>query len=311
MTTYKAVLTETSKNINSAIYTSYIIPKNPYGMLWGKGLINEKNKTIEFVQAMGSCKDFVVDTYYRTHSNGFVRNLWSDKELADPTVILYVDTELKNPIFQYVKEVLNPWEKKNGFTPSTFHSMDLSSYKNAINPEGKPENVFILRYDPLWMQNAMTMSFFLSVFRHIGLTGNLNFGRGIASNEYMYYRELHYKIQKAIDYLIDNPRDFVKYTEKCTLTGYEINQNNHGTTGIFFLSNYLNYKYKNKSYWKTISYIYKEHPITKYLESLIEKEEELENVKMQSLQPKVAKPRTRKKVTTEQAPLWPRPAGIR
>lgn len=296
MTTFTAILEDPVKDITRITYVQPVIGSYSFSFLWGKGYVNSKDNTIQFVGAIGTCKDFIVDTYYRPSSSGFRASYWSPEELKDPTVVLYVNPATKNLILKNVKEVLNPWEEKHGFIPSSLHDIDFSKYPTAIHPDTKIENVMVLRYDPLWMENSMTMSLFLSIFRHVVFTGSISFKNGTTS-EYSYYNRLCKQIKQAINYILNNPRDFIKELENSTSTGYEVNPDFHGCTGLFYIGQYLNYKYDDPNYWKTISPAIKKNTLLKYMEKLIEGNEK--DVKMQSLQQETPKPRTRKKASAE------------
>jgi len=178
-----------------------------------------------------------------------------------------------------------------------------------------------MKYDPKWMTNSMTMSYFLSVMRHSILQGLTDFSKYKDINyygapEYNYYkRDTTTPFKKIFDYIHNNPNHLIDYLKDATITGYKEQPNSHGCTGLFYISQYLYYKYQGTDYytnqWKQFDSNLRNHALVGYFEHVMEllspKKEELPNVKMQSLQPKTPRARTSKKTpTTANIEAWNR-----
>lgn len=291
------------KNPHEIYLFSYDIKASFY---WGKCCIDDETKKVSFMQAPGSCKDYVVDTYYRTSTHGFQRNIWKDEQIEYPSVYIWSGKSFTKQYIQRIKEVLNPWEEANGFIPTEAFKVDFGDTKLATPLAA--EGVIVIKFDPIWMINSMAMSFFLSIVRHSLQTGVIQFkdlDTTTNTNEQEYYRRQSKSLKSVLDYSINNPRDYLDQIKDTTSTGYPANPNSHGCTGLFYTMGALYAKYSDRDDVKRI-YIkmkhYEDHPNGRYIEYVLKKlkkEKEVpQDVKMQSLQPKVKRPRTRKTTTT-------------
>ena len=274
---------------------------------WGKCCIDDETKEVSFMQIPGSCKDYVVDTYYRTYTHGFQRNLWKEEQIKYPSVYIWSGESFTKQYIQQIKEVLNPWEEANGFIPTEAFKVDFGDTKLATPLAAK--GVIVIKFDPVWMINSMAMSFFLSIVRHAVQTGVIQFKdserKEYPTNEQGYYSRQSKDLKSVIDYSINNPREYLDHMKDATPTGYSTNPNSHGCTGLFYTMNALYQKYSDRNDIKRLyvkNKAQENHPNGRYIEYVLKKlkkEKEVpQDVKMQSLQPKVKRPRTRKAATT-------------
>jgi len=317
MQTLQAI-TNPLRRVNGNYISKFLFADKYYnGISWGKCVINDENKTVEFMQTPGSCKDYVVDTRYRNVSNGWDKYLWTQEEIEYPSVYFWMSSPMYDRITQKIKEILNPWEEKNGFLPSETLAVNFNGTQ-LVDKTNTEKHVLILKFDPVWMQNSMCMSFFLSVVRHAILQEKIQF-KDITNTEYSkpehaYRDRLVPECKQVIDYTIDNPRTLLEFTKDSNAHGYKVNPQTHGCTGLFYIFNPLVYKYhKDYAESDTLKRCYPavcSHILTAYADHVLEllspKKEELPDVKMQSLQPKVTKPRTHKTTPKSTTTLiWP------
>lgn len=275
---------------------------------WGKCYIEDNENKVIFMQQYGTCKDYVVDTYYRTTTHGFDSKLWNREQIEYPSVYIYTNKTNIKTYLKNIKEVLNPWEEKHGFVPTEAFNVDLTR-SDLSNDPGVSPYILVLKYDPIWMTNSMTMSYFLSVVRHALQRESIYYDKGIPTvynNEAEYYNRQSKILREVVLYSLDNPREYIDFVKDATPTGYLNETGLHGVTGLFYILNNFWQKYADdvkyrKTFKKTsIDAVIYNHPNAKYIEYVVNKleEQKLENVKMQSLQQKTKRPRTRKKVTT-------------
>jgi len=298
---------------NKPFYSNYMGSPS-----WGKCVINDEDSTVEFMQTPGTCKDYVVDTYYRSSSHGYQASYWTDEQRAYPSMYLWMNFDLYKQAIKNIKEVLNPWEGKHNFIPTECFKVDFNTTELA-DTQNKTGRLLVMKYDPKWMTNSMTMSYFLSVMRHSILQGTTDFSKYTDYNynmpEYNYYnREPNKPFRKVFDYIHNNPNHLIEFLKDATFTGYKRQPDSHGCTGLFYISQYLYYKYQGTEYymnqWKELDSNIRNHALIGYFEHVMEllspKKEELPNVKMQSLQPKTPRARTSKKTATPAAvDIWP------
>lgn len=313
-------LTVNNKINVKGLYDDYLFYSDVQStFFWGKCYINDETKEVQFMQIPGTCKDYVVDTYYRTSTHGYTRNLWQEEQIKYPSVCISSNKSYIQKYIQHVKEVLNPWEEKHGFIPTEAFKVDFGDTKLATQVAAK--GVIVIKFDPVWMTNSMTMSFFLSIVRHTMQTGIIQFKDseriGFPTNEQAYYNRQSSDLKSVIDYSIENPRDYLDQMKDATSTGYPTNPNTHGCTGLFSIMSALYQKYADRSEIKQM-YIknkkQEDHPNGRYIEYVLKKlkqeKEAPQDVKMQSLQPKVKRSRTRKTTTTTTPqPAWPFAGG--
>jgi len=246
---------------------------------WGKCIINDEENTVEFMQTPGTCKDYVVDTYYRSNSHGYAAKYWTDKQRAYPSVFLWMRPELYKQAIMNIKEILNPWEEKHNFIPTECFQVDFNTTELA-DESNKKGTVLVMKYDPKWMTNSMTMSYFLSVMRHSILQGLTDFSKykdidSYGAPEYNYYqRNTTTPFRKVFDYIHNNPNHLIEYLKDATLTGYKRQLDSHGCTGLFYISQYLYYKYQGTEYytkqWKQFDSNVRNHALVGYFEHVME-----------------------------------------
>jgi len=209
-----------------------------YQTQWGKAhRINDT--TFGITQAPVTCKDYVVDTFWKS-SYGYKPELWTQDIIDQPYIyIVFAEEERKDHFLKMVQEVLNPWEKAQGVNPCIVYEVDV--------PEFNPSYTVVVEFDKVFLNNATAVSIYYSLLRICTSNTELSFSPTKDSlhsiNEYGYYESLRPKYRDVID---DVLKDITPYLYKPEIPYKATGNKNliwHGQSGLFhILTTILYYK---------------------------------------------------------------------
>jgi len=232
------------------------------GIQWGKARRVDEN-TFGFVQSPVTCKDYVVDTYYRV-SYGFNPALWTEEQRYAPLIyIVFQSKDRYTHFLKMVKEVLNPWEIKQGVKPCVVYEAcyePLKHYPWAV-----------IEYDTCWMNNATAMSIYYSLLRICTANDNLSFKRTDKKNlwncnEFSYYDNNPSWAQKILDdVLVDVTPYLIVPEDPYKNHGYKMPPS-HGQTGLFFMLGQISYYRMQLAASMRQSNIFYQHIFKKYID---------------------------------------------
>ncbi len=210
-----------------------------YDFIWGKAT------TLDGVwQLMGrpeSCKDYIMDTYhYTTDCDHLDRTLWTEEEVQSPH--LYVYPKRKGAKFlKGIKEFLNPYEIKHGFTPTT---VKKGAFAGKI--------LYLITHDAKWCKTLIARSYYYSMLRicaYIDTTLPTNNTKellkaiyGTSLPEYYYISRVK---EEYFDIFYQDPTILLKGTYTGFPKEYSLS---HGCTGLFWNTQLYEYKKACEAY---------------------------------------------------------------
>lgn len=229
-----------------------------YDFIWGKATIQDG-----VWQLMGrpeSCKDYIIDAYHL--KNGGVhlnRRNWTEEELQSPH--LYVYPKWRGAKFlKGIKEFLNPYEIKHGFTPTT---VEKGKYAG--------KTLYLITHDAKWCKTLAGRSYYYSLLRmcaYIDTQKPTTTAQELETALAWESSEATYINQDVQRYNIfyQNPTLLLQVAERDTYTGFPKDFNlGHGQSGLFWnLSVYRLHK-RNSMYINFPAYQMNKH-IFKILE---------------------------------------------
>ncbi len=226
--------------------TTVIYPYKPMSVVetgywqWTK-VWKKENNIFEIIQYPVGCKDYIVDTYYRTPPSMPPR-VWTQEQLMQPYVALYFPNVAVATLFKTnVLKLLKPWEDKNNLKNLIVHPVE-TSWNNRV-----PLNLqYVIEFDEKIMRTATALSFYLSLIRTLGYNNKtdtlcFNFHTSFC-NENSYYQYASYK--PLLDSIIDSPKFlWKKVPVGYDNTGHKIGargkMGTHGSTGLFYMDKIL------------------------------------------------------------------------
>jgi len=219
----------------------------------------KENNIFEIIQYPVGCKDYIVDTYYRTPPSMPYR-VWTQEQLMQPYVALYFPTAAVATLFKTnVLKLLKPWEDKNNLKNLIVHPVETS-----WNTKVPLDLQYVIEFDEKIMRTATALSFYLSLIRTLGFnkTNTLcfNFHTSLC-NENSYYQYASY--QSLLNSVIESPKFlWKKVPEGYDNTGHKIGASGsygtHGSTGLFYMDKILYQFIRNGSHSETLNnnYLY-------------------------------------------------------
>ena len=196
-----------------------------YNFVWGKATIQDG-----VWQLMGrpeSCKDYIMDTYHYT--DGYVhlnRHFWTEEEVQSPH--LYVYPKRRGARFlKGIKEFLNPYEIKHGFTPTTVEKGVFAD-----------KTLYLITHDAKWCNTLIARSYYYSLLRicaYIDTTLPTNNTSELLKAIYDTSLPEHSYISRVkeeyFDIFYQDPTILLKGTYTGFPTEYLLS---HGCTGLFW-----------------------------------------------------------------------------
>ena len=219
-------------------YTPLSVVESGYWQ-WTKVWKKEDN-IFEIIQYPVGCKDYIVDTYYRTPPS-MPQGVWTSEQLMQPYVALYFPNVAVATLFKAnVIKLLKPWEDKNNLKNLIVHPVETS-----WNTKVRLDLQYVIEFDEKIMRTATALSFYLSLIRTLGFnkTNTLcfNFHTSLC-NEYSYYEYASY--QPLLNSVIESPKFlWRKVPEGYDNTGHKNGARGrfgtHGSTGLFYMDKIL------------------------------------------------------------------------
>ena len=193
--------------------------------MWGKAKTFEEGK-IKLLQNLLTCKDYIVDTYYKPttimHSLITSEN-WKKQERTENCIyIQFPNLLFQNTVINNIENFLNPWFKTNNILPTTCEQLYTKESK-------KIDLFYCIRGDNKWTLNAFAWSIYLSIIRMMAGEENatkINFTPTnpiYVTNESTYY-SLHCfdkNQQELLNTIFNNPFPYlIVPPEPYNTTGY-------------------------------------------------------------------------------------------
>lgn len=204
-------------------------------LFWGKACTTD-SETFLGMQLPVTCKDYMVDTQYR--SNSYIRiDNWSKEQLHENAFyIIFIDNAQKELFLANVPLLIHPIEKKQRIIRTKIFEPDESPFKNKNLPH------VVVKGSQKWIRNSMAWSFYLSLMRlcayttkEIGFDLSNDYLR--VTSDWIYYTSLQPKGKEIWNWLIkDCSVLFTKPPEEYDpITNYKnsFGPISHGHTGIF------------------------------------------------------------------------------
>lgn len=233
--------------------------KNPYeeaftstGSLsnfsWAKARRTDDPQVFEIMQGFVGCKDYVMDTQFRSQSY-FNADKWSQEHIRDNCVVIYTqNTGLVHQFKHHLETFLNPLEQKQGLQLTQIHQ--ITHLKKRNKKAKSSGNFYVVHGDNRWNVHGNAWSTYLSLVRAMFHTSVelspktiTGFYSVCTSNEYSYWgqddrkKERHAFIKAITNdvaaLLQPIPKGYEDYT------GYATNAPGHGSLGTFYLANVL------------------------------------------------------------------------
>lgn len=194
---------------------------------WGKACIQDGIFTI-----MGrpeSCKDYIIDAYHLKNGGYHLnRKNWTEEELQSPH--LYVCPKGRGKTFiKGIKNFLNPYEEKHGFTPTTFFVTKIAG-----------RNFYCITHDSKWCITHAGRSYYYSLLRmcaYIDTQKPTTTAQELVTALAWGSSEASYINQDVQGYNIfyQNPTLLLQVAEGDTYTGFPKDFNlSHGQSGLFW-----------------------------------------------------------------------------
>lgn len=204
-------------------------------LFWGKACTTD-SETFLGMQMPVTCKDYMVDTQYR--SNGNIRiDSWEKEQLHENAFyIIFINNAQKELFLANVSLLIHPIEKKQRIIRTKIFEPDESPFKPLNLPH------VIVKGSQKWIRNSMAWSFYLSLMRlcayttkEIGFDLSNDYLR--VTSDWIYYTSLQPKGKEIWNWLIkDCSVLFTKPPEEYDpITNYKnsFGPISHGHTGIF------------------------------------------------------------------------------
>jgi hypothetical protein len=199
---------------------------------WGKAYIDGDEAIL--MQAPVTCKDYVVDTYFRTGTHLFQREHWTEQQCHSTCVyVVLPNEEYATRLVKNITQCLHAFEKTNKLARTV-------ATRVTKGPFTQP--TFVITGSSLWTRNATVWSMYLSLLRMCAVTANyksIHFTQDTADfscNEHSYFASKPEHQQLILD-CYKNIRTWMKpLPETHTKTGYTSGVTvGHGQTGLFYL----------------------------------------------------------------------------
>lgn len=204
-------------------------------LYWGK-VYTTDSETFLGMQLPVTCKDYIVDTQYRSNSNIRI-DIWEKEQLRENAFyIVFIDNAQKELFLANVPLLIHPIEKKQRIIRTKIFEPDESPFKNKNLPH------VVVKGSQKWIRNSMAWSFYLSLIRlcayttkEIGFDLSNDYLR--VTSDWIYYTSLQPKGKEIWNWLIkDCSVLFTKPPEEYDpITNYKnsFGPISHGHTGIF------------------------------------------------------------------------------
>lgn len=204
-------------------------------LFWGKACTTD-SETFLGMQLPITCKDYMVDTQYRSNGNIRIDNWSKEQRHENAFYIVFIDNAQKELFLANVPLLIHPIEKKQRIIRTKIFEPDESPFKNKNLPH------VVIKGSQKWIRNSMAWSFYLSLIRLCAYTTE-EIGFDL-SNQYLrttsdwsYYTNLQPKGKEIWNWLIKDcsvlftkpPEEYNPITNYKNSFGYI----NHGQTGIF------------------------------------------------------------------------------
>jgi len=238
---------------------SLIAHLNDEYYMWAKGIRTEDPLIYQAIQGVVSCKDYVLDTQFRTQGY-FDPQHWTKEVLHQNVTIIFFPliTDLKN-LQKHLETFLHPLEKKFGFTPTKV----LQTVEVCGN---KKRKCAVIDGDDQWNRNGLLYSFYLSIIRALAHTdkdkivtqenifeicGNCNeYNYWMAVKESKYQVDFINFIWNNIPSLVEIPKEFNSYTG----WNHTYHRPSHGETGPFHLAGRIDRTKVNAAIYEQYGY---------------------------------------------------------
>lgn len=200
--------------------------------VWGKAT---KLSPTEFdaVSAVNSCKDLIVDTFYRE------RYKKVEKQLQECFFYIFCPMDKRERLLKTIPSFLHAYEDRMGFTHTTIDVCEEKVNKDHHQP-------IIIQGDSRWTKNAHTVALYLTLIRlcayHEDMTVDAPFAsikydeRQINSGDIENYDNLDQPKKDFVDYVLQNPSCLFHNVPKGldSMTGYASKYSvTHGICGVF------------------------------------------------------------------------------
>lgn len=206
--------------------------------LWGKAATDDDGSIIA-MQPPLICKDYIVDTYYKS-TQGYRYTNWTDDQRYENCIyVSFPSEEIFLCFVHNLSNFLNPWFAANDIAPTTIEIFSKTCFQLL-----KGQHIYCIRGDSKWMINAFSWSIYLSIIRLIGHQKEMtqiNFDKDQSlclCNELVYFNNYDFE-SKEREILMDiftNPFPYLIEMElPYKKTGYKTYIPGHGQTGPFYL----------------------------------------------------------------------------
>lgn len=228
---------------------------------WGKATTIDET-TLLLMQGPVSCKDYVVDTYFKECSQFEAQN-WTKKEKQENCIYVnFPNAVVQQKCLDNITNFLNPWFAENGISPVIIRPITTHPFR-----PGGSYRLFGIQGDAKWTSNAFAWSLYLSIIRLCGYkkdmkTIDFTYDEDQCNEHHYYYQSTQKKLllavfQNPFPYLAPLPKPYKN-------TGYtSATKPAHGQTGPFFYaqsihaakeSKYDYTAYINNSYFGNMFY---------------------------------------------------------
>jgi hypothetical protein len=225
-------------------------------MYWGRAILKLNGQLIT-AQGPMTCKDYVIDTFYRNElvnaGPDFYREIYIEDERESP----YFWFNLTGNLTEYLN-IFKTWCKTIGLQ------------EIEIIQDTKYSNFYFVKYDPILRTCDTLLSIFLSQFRYTMRTGlspdsliTQPTKDNFKCNEQSYYSHIlgyNKTLKDFFDQIWLNPLSILKYWDdkKYRQDGYLLTNKHdmgHGSSGLFFIINHISYYLPGGYYAKDTSKI--------------------------------------------------------
>ena len=216
--------------------TEEIVQGNYYQ--WGKACtIDEEN--ILLMQSPVFCKDYIVDTYYKT-THGILVDNWTQEQLHENCIyVVFPNKTVEEKTLNNIASFLNPWFASNDIQPTVIRKFTETFFNKAST-----KHIYCIQGDSKWTNNAFVWSIYLSIIRMCGYKTamkSIDFTfDNTTCNEHNYYSKQPKQQKQLLETIFNNPFVYMKeLPKKYSHTGYEKGMVvSHGQTGPFCMMDF-------------------------------------------------------------------------